>query len=217
MPMPLYFLLLDGARFKGEVVPTLAAAWRRRSFAPCRPLCVGLLPAVREFAERYHTGPDEPLLGRVAREDVPFDRDVWRLLAGEVLLYAAADIPEFQTAEDTLVYLVAPDAAVGTALPRERCAPLAQAHHGSRDLVLGGYYRPEQAGWNDRDDVARLAGYLGGIDPTRWRPDDLAGLPALPEEEREDELAFAGDCLTALREMYERARVAGQVVVCETL
>jgi hypothetical protein len=207
--MPLYFLLLDGARFEGSVVPALAAAWRGRSFTPCRPLCASLLPAVREFAERYRTGADEPLLGRVAREEVPFDRNVWRLLAGEVLLYAATDIPEFQTAEDTLTYVVAPESNDGT-------APIAQAHHGSRDLVLGGYYRPEQAGWNDHNDVARLADYLGGIDVGRWRPDDLAGVPGLPEEDREDELAFAGECLAALHEMYERARAGGQVVVCET-
>jgi hypothetical protein len=216
--MPLYFLLLDGARFEGEMVPALAVAWRQRRFAPCRPLCAGLLPAVRAFAERYHTGPDEPLLCRVAREEVPFDRDVWRLLVGEVLLYGAADIPEFQTAEDTLTYLLAPDEPGAGPLPRERSAPIVQAHHGSRDLVLGSFYRPEHAGWNAPDDVARLAGYLAGIDPGRWRPEDLAGLPGLlDEEDRADELAFAGQCLAALREMYERVRVAGQVVVCEML
>jgi hypothetical protein len=216
--MPLYFLLLDGARFDGEVVPALAAAWRGRRFAPCRPLCAALVPAVRAFAERYHTGPDEPLLCRVAREEVPFDRDVWRLLAGEVLLYAAGEVPEFQTAEDTLTHLLAPDEAGRGPVPRERAAPIVQAHRGSRDLVLGGFYRPEHAGGNDRGDVARLAEYLAGIDPGRWRPDDLAGLPGLEDEEdRADELAFAAECLAALRGMYERARAAGQVVVCEML
>jgi hypothetical protein len=216
--MPLYFLLLDGARFDGEVAPALAGAWRRRGFAPCRPLCAALVPAVRAFAERYHTGSDEPLLCRVAREEVPFDRDVWRLLAGEVLLYAAAEVPEFQTAEDTLTYLLAPDSLSGEPLPRAGSAPIVQAHRGSRDLVLGGFYRPEHAGWNDRGDVARLADYLAAIDPARWRPDDLAGLTGLADEEdRADELAFAGECLAALRGMYERARDAGQVVVCEML
>jgi hypothetical protein len=215
--MPLYFLLLDGDRFEKETAPALAAAWRQRRFEPCRALCAGLHPAVRAFAERYHTGPDEPLLARVGREEVPFDRDVWRLLAGEVLLYGAADIPEFQTAEDTLTYLLAPDEPGRGPLPRERSAPIVQAHHGSCDLVLGAFYRPEHAGYNNRDDVARLADYLSGIDAGRWRPEDLAGLPGLDEEDRAEELAFAGECLAALREMYERARAAGQVVVCEML
>ena len=216
--MPLYFLLLDGARFHGEVVPALATAWRQRRFAPCRPLCAGLVPAVRAFAERYHTGPDEALLCRVAREEVAFDRDVWRLLVGEVLLYGAADIPEFQTAADTLTYLLAPDELREAPPSRERSAPIVQAHHGSRDLILGGYYRPEYAGYNDGGDVTRLADYLAGIDPGRWGPEDLAGLPELTEEEdRADELAFAGECLAALRQMYERAQAAAQVVVCEVL
>ena len=57
------------------MLQALAEAWRRRSFAPCRPLCAALTPAVVAFAERYHTGHDEPLLAQVSRGAVPFDRD----------------------------------------------------------------------------------------------------------------------------------------------
>jgi len=128
-----------------------------------------------------------------------------------------AEIGVVAAAYAALTYLLAPDEPGRGPLPREQSAPIIQAHHGSRDLVLGGFYRPEHAGHNRRGDVARMADYLGGIEAGRWRPEDLAGLPGLAEEDRAEELAFAGECLAALREMYERARAAGQVVVCEML
>jgi hypothetical protein len=217
--MPLYFLLLDAERFHGATAPALAAAWREGTFAPCRDLAVGLVPAARDFAARYHLGADEPLLARVAREGgaVPFDRDLWRLFAGEVLLFGAAEVPEFQTAAPTLACLLAPAEFRRWPLPRAEFAPIQQVHHGSRDLHLGGFYRPEHAGWNDAADVARLAVYLAAVDPGRWAEADLAELSEVTAEDRAEELAFAGECLAALREMYDRARDRGQVVVCETL
>jgi hypothetical protein len=208
--MPLYFLLHDAARFDGELRPALAAAWRRRSFEPCRPLCAALAPAAVAFAERYHTGHDEPLLAQVARGSAPFDRDFWRLLVGEVLLYGAGSVPEIVTAPDTLSHLLAgPDDA----------APIRQAHFGSHNLVFGGgFYRPDAAGYNDRTDVSRLADYLASVDPSTWTVADLAGLRAFADdEERADELAFARDALPPLAELYQGARDAGQVVVCEVL
>jgi hypothetical protein len=216
--MSLYFLLLDAGPFHAEMVPALAAAWRQGSFAPARTLCARLLPAARVFAERYHLGPEEPLLAGVAAGGAtPFDRDLWRLLAGEALLYAAAEIPEPPAAPAALACLLAPEAFRRWPLPRAEFAPIQQAHHGSRDLVFGGFYRPDHAGWNDSADVVRLADYLAGVDPGRWAAAELAALPEVPAEDRAEELAFAGDCLAALRELYERARGRGQVVVCETL
>jgi hypothetical protein len=217
--MALYFLLLDADRFHLELVPFLAASWRDRSFRPCRDLCAGLIPAVRAFGERYHLGTEEPLPIRVARDagTLPFDRDLWRLLVGEVLLYAAADVPEFQTAPAALACLLAPAEFRRWPLPRAEFAPIQQAHHGSCDLVLGGFYRPEHAGWNDSTDMHRLAEYLAAVDPDRWVEADLASLPEVLEEDRAEELAFARDCLAALREMYERAQRHRQVVVCESL
>src|SRR5438552_2377314 len=76
-----YFLVHDAAAFEGEVRPALAAAWRRRSFEPCRPLCARLAPAARSYAERYHTGPEEFVLEKVAG-GLPFDRTIWRTVAG---------------------------------------------------------------------------------------------------------------------------------------
>jgi hypothetical protein len=218
--MPLYFLLLDGHTFHERMTPVLAACWRERSFAPCRGLCAVLAPGAIAYTERYHTGPDEPLLCRIARgEGVPqFDAGLWRFLAGEVLLYGAADMPEVQTSPETLCRLLAPD-RVGRGGPREQFAPIEQVHRGARDLSFGGaFYRPDHAGCNDAGDVARLAGYLAAVNPDPWRPADLAGLPDAPDDEaRAEELAFARECLASLQDLYGRAARAGQVIVCEVL
>ena len=188
--MPLYFLIHDAAAFHDQVEPALAAAWQQRSFAPCLRLCSALLPAVRSFAERYHTDPDGSLLDQAAH-GLPFDRDCWRLLVSEVLLYGAVDIPELEIAPDTLLCLLAPDRVTRDLVPREQFVPIQQAHYGSRDLVFGGaFYRPEQAGYNDIADVARLAEYLARVDPQRWNAADLKLLPDTPEDvDREEELA----------------------------
>src|SRR5262249_3264739 len=89
-----YFLVLDAATFEGRARPALAAAWRARSFVPCRDLCAALTPSAHSYAERYHTGAGEPLLCQVFR-GLPFDRGNWRTLVGEVLLFSALEIPEF--------------------------------------------------------------------------------------------------------------------------
>jgi hypothetical protein len=216
--MPIYFLLHDADRFRRMIRPALAGAWRRRTFEPCRALCAALAPAALAFADRYHTGHDEPLLAQVARGTVPFDRDFWRLLVGEVLLYGAAAVPEILTAPDTLCRLLAPGQADEPPASRSEFAPIRQAHFGARDLVFGGFYRPEAAGYNDADDVSRLADYLATIDPARWTVADLAGLREFADDaERADELEFAREVFPPLRDLYGGARDVGQVVVCEVL
>lgn len=129
--------------------------------------------------------------------------------------FGARAIPEVQTAEETLVCLLAPAALANQ--PRAAQAPIQQAHHGSRDLLLGTCYRPEHCGWNDAADTRRLADYLASIAAATWRPDDLAALTDLPAEDRADELDFARACVAALADLYQQAAQAGQVVVCETL
>ncbi|HZT82828.1 MAG TPA: hypothetical protein VFA26_21535 [Gemmataceae bacterium] len=211
----LYFLLHDAGRFRDVIVPPLAAAWRRRSFAPCAALAEALAPAVRRFAEAYHIA-DEPLLPRVA--GLPFDRAAWRLLAGEVLLCAADEIPELQTAPDALCLLLAPERYHEGPASRERLAPVEQAHFGSRDVAFGpAVYRPDHAGLNDAADVARLADYLAAVDEGRWAAADLAGLRDVDPEDLPEELEYVREWFPALRELYEGARRRGQVVVCETL
>jgi hypothetical protein len=214
--MPLYFFLLDAPLFHDRLAPALAASWRQRSFEPCRAVCAELLPAARAFRRRYHTA-DEPLLGRVA-DGLPFDRDLWRFLAGEFFLYGATDIPELQTAAETLCWLLAPAHTRQAAVARQDFAPIQQAHFGSHDLVFGGgYYHSAHAGYNDADDVRRLAGFLGSVAADHWTPADLAGLPEVAEADRAEELEFARDCLAELRGLYERAARLGQLVLCEVL
>ena len=103
-----YFMMLDATAFEGRVRPALAASRRLRSFDPCRPLCADLASAARAYAERYHVGGDEPLVARVAG-GLSFNRDAWRALVGEVLLFTAVEIPEFQSCEETLALLLAPE------------------------------------------------------------------------------------------------------------
>jgi hypothetical protein len=215
-----YFLVLDGTLFETQLRPALGEAWRRRSFAPCRDLCASLAPAAEEFARRYHTGADESIVARVGA-GLPFDRDFWRLLAGEVLFVAAEEIPEIQTCPRTLACLLAPDvrAADADELALPQLPPVLQAHRGSRELAFGpAVYRPGAAGLNDVADVARLAGYLASVRPEEWRPDDLRGLPGLEgDEDRADELAFAREWFPALRDLYTSAGTRGRVVVCERI
>jgi hypothetical protein len=216
--MPLYHLLLEASSFHDRIHPALAATWLRRSFEPCRPLCDALLPAARSFAERYRLGPDEPLLAQVAR-GLPFDRDFWRHLVGEVLWYSAAEIPEFESAPESLCCLLAPQRYGERTMVRERFAPIEQAHYGARDLVFGGaYYRPDHAGYNGTLDVERLAEYLDALDPQTWTVSGLTPLEGVAsEEDRAEELEFVRDWFPALRDLYRRARDRRQIVVCEIL
>jgi hypothetical protein len=211
-----YFLVLDSQFFAEGIRPPLAASWRQRSFEPCLPLCATLAPAARAFAQRYHTGEEEPFIVRVAA-GLPFDRAFWRTLVGEVLLVAAVEVPEFPTCPDTLCHLLAPGSAPD--LPRERMPPILQAHRGSRDLTFGtAVYRPEYAGYNDTSDTARLAEYLAAVRPEVWTPDALRGLPGADDEEaRAEELDLARQACSALRDLYRNAYGRGRVIVLESI
>jgi hypothetical protein len=212
-----YFLMLDAATFEGRVRPALAAAWRIRSFEPCRVLCAEVLAPARAYSERYHVC-GEPLTARVAG-GIPFDRHAWRAFVGEVLVFTAVEIPEFQTCEPTLCLLLAPGHCRDEAASRDRLPPILQAHRGSRDLTFGAaVYRPEHCGYSNAADVARLADYLAAVRPDRWTASELAGLPdAETEDEREEELAFAREWLPALADLFRRARERGGVLVHERI
>jgi hypothetical protein len=198
--MALYFLVHDTGPFEGELRPALAESWRRRSLVPCAELCRRLRPRADEFNARFRIAEGEPLLARAA--SLPFDRDVWRALVGEVLFYAAADIPELETCETSLYAL----------LGGGEGSPIRQAHEGSRDLVLGGaFYRPGRCGLNDAADVRRLAAYLAAVDPSRWTAADLPGVD--PDEELEHVRYW----FPVLAAVFDRASKAGQLIVHEFL
>jgi hypothetical protein len=211
-----YFLVHDARTFAQELRPALGAAWRARSFEPCRAVCLGLIPAADEYVRRYRIGPEEPLVRRVAA-GLPYDRTFWRTLVGEVLLFAAVEVPQLQTNAVALCRLLAPDQA--EADPRPQWPPIRQALAGSRDLTFGlAVYRPEHAGHNDPADVARLAAYLEGVHPELWTPDGLAGLPdLLTEEDRAEELEFVREWFPALVGLYQRCHDAGRVLVVEQI
>jgi hypothetical protein len=204
-----YFLILHDHLFMKQMRPVLAASWRRRSFEPCREFCASLLPQVEEFDSLHHIREGVPLVRQIV-EGLGFHRDYWRTLVGELLFYAAEEIPEFQTCLDTLRCLLAPGHD-----PHSVRAPIEQAHLGSHQLTFGAAtYRPDHCGLNECEDVCRLAPYLSAVDPAAWQADSLT---LVPEEEREEELAIARDWFVPLRAMYERAAQAGQVIIHEIL
>lgn len=213
-----YFLCLDAETFADRIRPALAASWRQRSFEPCRSLCTEFIPAAEDYTRRYHTGEEETLVARVA-EGLPFDRASWRLLAGEILLFAASEIPEFPSNAEALSCLLAPDAVREKELCRERFAPIQQVLWGSSDVRFGSaVYRPDRAGLNEEADVARLANYLAAIEPQHWMADALRLLPDLEEEDdRDDELTFVREWFPVLVELYQQARTLRRVVVVESI
>src|SRR2546421_9293219 len=134
--MPLYLYVLDDQLFHDRLCPALTASWRTRSFEPCRALCDSLRAPLQAFRERYHVGPDDMLLPRIAR-GLPFDRPYWRTLVGELLMVSAVDIPELETAPQTLAWILERRPLADT---RRDFLPIEQAHFGSRDLRFGTAY-----------------------------------------------------------------------------
>jgi len=225
-----YFLVLDAAAFEEHICPPLGRSWRLRSFEPCRQLCRGLEPAARSYRERFHTGDLDHVLTLVAG-GMPFDRTCWRQLVGEVLLFTALEIPEFQLPADTLCCLLARDlyragqagAPAGETLTylgtRDQFLPIQQALWGTRDVTLGSaVYRPDHAGLNTPLDVKRLAGYLESLDPDNWTVADLTDLREVEDDdERAEELTFAQEWFPSLVDLYRRVREAGRLLVHESI
>jgi hypothetical protein len=228
-----YFLVHSEATYTQRIHPALARSWRLQSFEPCQVLCRELLPEARSYAERYHTGSMVPLLQQLAESQengFTFDRTLWKQLVGEVLLFAATDIPEFQTPADTFCCLLAqelyrtgqggidpadPQAYLGR---REQFAPIQQALWGSRDLTFGSaVYRPDHAGLNLAPDMDRLTGFLNGIDPQLWTDDDLSALRDVAEDDRAEELAYAREWFPVLRDLFRKVRQDGQVLIHECI
>jgi hypothetical protein len=213
-----YFLCLDAEMFLNRIRPVLADSWRKRSFDPCRSLCNALLPAAQEYNHRYHTGAEESLVARIA-EGIPFDRASWRHLVSEVLLFAAAEIPEFPSNAETLCCLLAPEHYRHPAMVREGFAAIEQVLRGSRDVTFGAaVYRPDRAGYNAADDVARLAAYLAAVEPERWSVEDLRPLGDLADdEERADELVFVREWFPVLVELYQRTQAERRILIIESI
>ena len=214
----LYFFLWERHPFVDVILPSMAASWRERSFAPCRDVCRGLLPAAKAFSERYCLGEESLILNQVA-EELPFERHSWRCLVGEILMIGAAEIPEIETAPDSLCCILAPDRYQEESTPRPHFAPIQQVHFGARDLAFGSaFYRPEHAGWNEQSDVERLAGYLAGIDPESWTVADLRlHRELVDDQQRAEELEYLREWFPALCDMYRRAAEKDWAVFSEII
>lgn len=182
-----YFYLIPAGRFHETLAPALSASWRERSFKPI--ILCGIATSITP--------------------GMPFRRDVWRILAGELLLAAAVELPELETPLDSFARLLGQPLAGA----RADFSSIQRAILGSRDVSFGGgYYRPDQAGWNDATDVGPLTTWLQTVNPENWKSLDL---PGASEAEREDELAFAREWLPELAAMYDRADRNGYVIVTE--
>jgi hypothetical protein len=210
-----YFLVHDRSVFEESLRPVLAAAWRQRSFAPCLAVCRDWMAAAHDYVRRYHVNPEGIVLFQM-EQGLLFDRGLWRTLAGELILFAAREVPEIPRNVDTLLALLAP--SVSEEIPRTERPAIDQALHGSRDVAFGPVlYRPQYAGYNDADDVLRLADYLASIRTEEWTTTNLPALAGLVNEERADEIAFADEWLAVLAGLYRRSAEAGRVIVLENI
>jgi hypothetical protein len=213
--MPLYYMLIDAELFQRRIVPDLGMSWAGRNFGACRDFCRDLIPFVSKFSEQFHTGAQESLVSKVAG-GLPFDKVLWSALLGEILLFSAQEIPEIQTDPDAMLLLET--GRIEPAGSRELFSPIEQVHFGSQDLAFGSkVYRPFNAGLNDTDDVTRLLAYLNQVDTHGWRGNDLAPSTKMESEELEEELEFARQCFTALKDLYRSASERNAVVLCEKL
>jgi len=202
--MPLYFMVHDAERFGALICPALAASWQRRSIEPLQSLQFELREDFERFATENRIRREELILLGL-QPQAPFNRDIWRTVAGEVLLAAAADVPEIPDVEETLVKILGEDPSIR------------QAYHGSRGLCFGGaWYRPDHAGYNATDDVVRLANWLTSIDLDRFQ-DKLSGPSQTDENEQQEELAFTTQAFKQLAAVYDRARTCGQLILCEVI
>ncbi len=208
--MLLDFYLLGALFFHSRLQRALAESWRSRSFEPCRDLCAEII------ARPGRTLPEDCLLAQLVR-GLPFARALWHGVAGELLQLGAEAMPLVQTAPATLCCLLAPGRSRAGDAPRADFAPIEQVHFGSRDLRFGGaFYRPDHAGFNDTEDVARLLRYMDGIEPADWTEAMLEPMAefATPEE-RAEELAFVRDWWGPLMDVYRAALARRCLVVCE--
>jgi hypothetical protein len=193
------FLLHNPQFFRTCIVPAVAASFRDRSFAAFSQLEPRIASRIDRFAERALLTPNERPLFADCRT-LTFHRRTWRYLVGELLLYAADEIPDFPIEPDLLSQFLPTDL-------------IRRLHTGSRELTFEGIpYRPENSGFHDAADVANITPQLRTMDCSHWPAERLVDVPA---EDREHELAYARQCFKELQCMYESAIAHDYLIVCE--
>ncbi len=144
-----------------------------------------------------------------------FDRGLWRLIVGELLLFSTLEWPLVETPIPALLRLFRSEAAIDDRL---RFDPIRQLLRGSFDICFGGHYHPETAGWNDTAAVARLADWLAATETASWTEADLVGIPELAgADDREEELALAQEWVEQMLSLYRRSAHADRVIVVESI
>lgn len=203
--MPHYFLVHDPELFGLAIVSSLKESWAAKSLRPIQAIATKHHELIQKFITLYHLKHDDLMLLRL-QSRMDFDRDLWELLAGELMFAVAEEIPLIQEAGDTLLEL------------ERGCREMQEVHQGARPLQFGNReYRPFAAGMNSLEDVARLARYLTSTTPDNWETTGLSIGQNSTEEDLVEELAFAAQSLEQLRQLYERSARAGRLIVCETL
>jgi len=202
-----YFYLIERDCFCRQIVPALNSSWQDRN-----------LQKITELRQKLAEQPDRKIFGgrgesermEVCRpiDGAGFRSDLWRLIVAEILLFAASELPELETPLESWAGLLGQELEER----RGRFTPIQKAVLGTHDLNFGCFYRPENAGWNDCNDVRELAGWLRTLNPEKWTADTLTRVPA---EDRDEELAYAREWLRLLSAMYQRAEQQGLIVVCE--
>lgn len=213
--MPIYFYVHDRCWFQDEFLRSMAECRRLKSFRPCLALCRSMTTTAEDYWRRFHIGEDVPLVCQVDA-GTRYDASLWELLVGELIVVGAREMPEIAQAPETLCCLASGDRALDPLL-RERYEPMQQVHLGTRDLCLGqAHYRPMHVGWNDAEDVKRLAAYLAALQPELWTTESLIRC-GFDSNESSEELDYAKNCLTELRKLYDDAAAAGSVMVMELI
>jgi len=116
--MPIYFMLLDARQFHQDIVPALSISWRQRSFALLAPDFMPPSAARRaELRGEVHVPGGQTIHGQGCAR-LAIDRDRWKLVVGEILLFAAAEVPEIEVVPETMLCLLAADAYLNETVER---------------------------------------------------------------------------------------------------
>jgi hypothetical protein len=202
-----YFMAIPGPWFRQLLIPALGECLRERTFRPVESICRDLRATAVQFVQ---SGSELSPVALEVLEGLKFNIDLWRILAGELMLFGAEELPELETPLDMYATVL------GERLSEVRgeFPPIQQAIEGSRDVWFGAFYRPEHAGWNDEDDVRRLARWFSSVNPEQWK---ATRLPDAPPEDQEDDIAFLREWFAELASMYQRSVDSGRVIVCERM
>src|SRR5262245_132729 len=95
-----YFMAIPRNWFHERLSRSLRSCWRERSFAPVVEICRELAFSARSFVQLGSEGETSPLTLLVPN-GLTFDPNRWRTVAGELMLFGAAELPELETPLDS--------------------------------------------------------------------------------------------------------------------